>query len=169
VVQNGEGVLAAMERCVLEPGASVSAMTAPAAPGKSERFSGGDRPRYIVPEGMLNAATVAYNEVVKSGQHIGFSVCHCLEAAIQWLAENPLIPTDEQRAELSRLVPYEDSGNGKILSVAVVEWQRRMFLAPEPPIPDEVSPLMWGSGLLSEAHNRAVIKAFELGKRSASK
>jgi len=97
--------------------------------------------RYMVPEGMLKAAVAGlihcWDRIPKStdysSKQVQLSTAAC-EAALRWLSENPIVPTDDQRAELSRLVPYEDSGNGKILSVACVEFQRRMFLAPEPEV-----------------------------------
>lgn len=129
-----------------------------------------------VPEGMLEAAFKApYSEDVGDGD-----VRSILEAALRWLMENPIVPTDEQRAELGRLAPYEDPGNGKIHSWVAVEWQRRMFLAPEAIIPEgfpeEVYSLAWpdvsgvnNPSLTVKLHNDAVLEAFRRGQKAVSR
>jgi hypothetical protein len=86
--------------------------------------------KIVVPEGMLEAALDGLGiEIIKARRQY---VKDTLEAALHWLSENPIVPTEKQIADLAKTMPYEDSGNGNVLAVAVVEWQRRMFLAPEP-------------------------------------
>ena len=120
--------------------------------------------KIVVPEGMLKVAMDAtrgftgygydsYSDIPTSG-HIGnhatFAVA--LEAALRWLCENPIHPSPEQwqrlfsawnaRIDASETLadsphPIEDQ-----LRFTVIEWQRRMFLAPEPEIPDEIEDLL---------------------------
>lgn len=53
-----------------------------------------------------------------------------LEAALRWLSENPIVPTKKQLENLW----YESQGKGPegTIEHCIAEWQRRMFLAPEP-------------------------------------
>ena len=91
--------------------------------------------KIVVPEGMLEAALDGLGiEIIKARRQY---VKDTLEAALHWLSENPIVPTEKQIADLAKTMPYEDSGNGNVLAVAVVEWQRRMYLAPEPEVPEE--------------------------------
>ena len=49
------------------------------------------------------------------------------------------MPTDEQLAHLSRYAAnYGCDVSLKAAAVVVAEWQRRMYLAPEPEVPEEV-------------------------------
>jgi hypothetical protein len=82
--------------------------------------------KILVPEGMLKAAY----SVGSNGEDSQLAA-EGLMAGIRWLSENPMAPTEEQEIKCfdfvddklpecdSRLVPF------------AVEWQRRMFLAPE--------------------------------------
>jgi len=85
-----------------------------------------------VPEGMLEAVAAAQRERWNYSEDAHSKVdCNTvldLEAALRWLSENPIVPTDEQVEEMkTKLVPVHPHwGN------IVAEWQRRMFLAPEP-------------------------------------
>jgi len=55
-----------------------------------------------------------------------------LESALRWLSENPIVPSDEQlEAMIQQARKIGDPYLGLWREV-VVEWQRRMFLAPEP-------------------------------------
>jgi hypothetical protein len=72
----------------------------------------------------------------------GFLIYPALEAALRWQSENLQVPTAEQARELFSVVdhPVGASGDGwnKVVSDIAVEWQRRMYLAPEPEVPDEI-------------------------------
>lgn len=85
--------------------------------------------KYAVPDGMLNA-------VRRAAKDRG-SNCMCsredLEEAVRWIAENPIIPSDKwirdhNESAHKLLHPYE------LTARIIDEWQRRMFLAPEPKI-----------------------------------
>jgi hypothetical protein len=124
--------------------------------------------KVIVPEGMLESAKETFIAGCVP------SLPRALEAALRWLGENPIVPTDAQRAELGRICPYEDSGNGNVHSFIAVEWQRRMFLAPEPEIPKEIEDFMFyiGSGLHSDTQkgvdevNQRILEAYRRGQQS---
>ena len=77
--------------------------------------------KIVVPEGMLKAAGKASGGVDPDGYFLYLP----LQAALLWLSENPIVPTDEQVEEMRiKLVPVHPHwGN------IVAEWQRRMFLA----------------------------------------
>lgn len=69
-----------------------------------------------------------------------------LEEALLWLSENPIVPTPEQCDEIRSAVDaVMENGPGRQVGESLVsdgtcetcvEWQRRMFLAPEPPDPE---------------------------------
>ena len=83
-----------------------------------ERKYGMSDKRYIVPEGMLKAA---HDEAVRSAGQIG----KCLEAGLRWLSENPIVPTEQQLSDIA-------ADAHVCMDEVIAEWQRRMFLAPEP-------------------------------------
>ena len=79
-----------------------------------------------VPEGMLKAALERW-PLHGDEDH---RTLDRLEAALQWLSENPIVPTSEQSEELAERSGIS-TGN---VQYALSLWQRRMFLAPEPEI-----------------------------------
>jgi len=97
-----------------------------------------------VPEGMLEAAMRASLE---AGLAIGPSteLRIPIEAALRWLSENPIEPSLEQSAILRDLACVVSAGYGThdptaaAAAAVAMEWQRRMFLAPEPEVPEEIS------------------------------
>ena len=105
--------------------------------------------RYMVPEGMLKAAVAGlihcWDRIPKStdysSKQVQLSTAAC-EAAIRWLAENPIVPTYEQMQDVDEvtdgIAPSTGDGYAKTRA-RCVEFQRRMFLAPEPEVP-EVDP-----------------------------
>jgi hypothetical protein len=88
-----------------------------------------------------------------------------LEAALGWLAENPVVPTQEQlQAMREHLLPDMPKGaehfTSDDLRQGAVEWQRRMFLAPPEPVTGFADLL--GGG---EESDRRVIEAWNRAKR----
>jgi hypothetical protein len=89
-----------------------------------------------VPEGMLEAVDRACPSLdyLPAGRKRDI-----LEAALRWLSKNPIVPTKQQALELCQV--YRDAGPQgpsflyDMLSVVSAEWQRRMFLAPDPDEP----------------------------------
>lgn len=128
-----------------------------------------------IPEGMLDAARNA----TKSWEYC----LEALDAALLWLAENPIVPTDGQMQRL-----YEDMSkinDGRLTHRAVVEWQRRMFLEPNPEVPEAIKDLLldensciplatnmpmpmqsftYTIGDAERKHNAQVIEAYRRGK-----
>ena len=80
-----------------------------------------------IPEGMLKAAENA----ALSGMPMprgGSLLPKILEAALRWLSENPIVPTDEQIHDMySR--ECEAGISFTLVARFIAEWQRRMFLA----------------------------------------
>lgn len=103
--------------------------------------------RIVVPEGMLRAFADAWDWGMKelpispSRSDIdalllrqGHARMKAIEAALRWLSEHPIVPTDEQINECHSAM-YAAGGNlGSIelQRMFATEWQRRMFLAREP-------------------------------------
>ena len=90
-----------------------------------------------VPEGMRRAAEDAVVRDLPGSNYCGI-VNVGLEAALRWLSENPIVPTMEQATEMS------DSGHPCVLDGVwyATEWQRRMFLAPEPEVPEALDGML---------------------------
>lgn len=76
-----------------------------------------------VPEAMLDAA--CNNGYAKGWERR--EIAGILEAALRWWSENPIVPTKEQ----ANFIP-KDVGAFTTFQGWVIEFQRRMFLAPEP-------------------------------------
>lgn len=91
--------------------------------------------KIAVPDGMMNAAKHAFMQ----NKGVGVDgVEDCIEAALRWLSENPIVPNDEQLFSISRSL---DLDMAQIVwsrrdRALIAEWQRRMFLAPQPQIMD---------------------------------
>jgi hypothetical protein len=111
-----------------------------------ERKYGMSDKRYIVPEGMLKAVSSAYGELKYSQsfvltEKIRLVLC---EAAMRWLSENRTLPDEKVVRELLEdSLQYWFVGDTALKKEAALsihtrlndlwsEWQRRMFLAPEP-------------------------------------
>jgi len=100
-----------------------------------------------------------------------------VDAFAEELAKNPIVPTNEQVKKMKddlhpNFAPnYVCFGSGDFEDGAV-EWQRRMFLSPEPEIPEEVEDLLWGEyeevGHGNEA-NAKIIEAYRRGRASGEK
>lgn len=96
-----------------------------------------------VPEGMLDAA---YREAHRRNIHeFDTQLGAILEAALRWLSENPIVPTDEDQKRLTadwlesrgRISP--DSRLESSVVFGAVESQRRMFLA-KPDLDEPINP-----------------------------
>ena len=107
-----------------------------------------------VPEGMLKAAGEASGWV--PWQEVAV-IPKILEAALNWLADNPIVPTADQMLKMSREIDAMTSIN------IAVEWQRRMFLAPELP-PEEIADLKVSCDMgWKDPINKRIIEAFRRG------
>ena len=71
-----------------------------------------------------------------------------LKLVCRAISENPVVPTDEQLQVFRKQWDSENwnrsqENRGDFFRWCLLEWQRRMFLAPEPEVPEEISNLMW--------------------------
>ena len=141
-------------------------------------------PKIKVPEGMLKAA---FNGAGKTVQGCPWQeiAAASVEAALLWMSENPIVPTTSQ-AEVVRdaVDKVMEHGKGRLLNGSMVsdgvietcvEWQRRMFLAPEPEVPEEIKDLLWtvptpdcGIYLVAK-HNADVIESFRRSQKAGPK
>ncbi len=124
--------------------------------------------KIAIPEGMLQAGRAAYSAYVTAED----GARRILEAALGWLAENPIAPTNIDVANICKDAPHK--GYRMSYEWFAAEWQRRMFLAPEE-APKEVKDLMFyiGSGLHSDCEsgvdrvNKVILEAYRRGKKAA--
>ena len=90
--------------------------------------------KYIVPDGMLKAACEVFgNPILDDGM-----VRKELEAALYWLAEHPIVPSDDQIYDLFRECRnathrWDECSWEKRHRDILCEWQRVAFIAPEEP------------------------------------
>ena len=142
--------------------------------------------KYVLPNGMERAAWDAMDAHAKvHGPAVGCvlgSMCSLtagLEAAIRWQAENPAVPTPEQGREIRAVWDHvdrlKDASMCDFVETICREWQRRMYLAPEPEALEEVKDLLWGevggtsqtsSAILAPSHNLQVVEAYRRGQKS---
>lgn len=90
----------------------------------------------VVPHGMLEAAVGELNYPGRykcPGDET--RVREILQTSLAWLAENPIVPTEKQLSALSKGYPPRHEELRPLWFIA--EWQRRMFLAPEPETPQD--------------------------------
>lgn len=129
--------------------------------------------KILVPDGLRRAAGRALNDLDPEG----YMILLGLEAALRWLAENPIVPTVQQQdAMVKRKDSYAQAErNAYFYSV---EWQRRMFLSPEPDeIPKELHDLTWrnsqgSAGKVSLTFtelDERILEAFNRGRKSSAK
>ena len=124
--------------------------------------------KILVPEGMLRAAIDA------SGITNHITIAKAVKAVLGWLSKNPIVPTEEQAtalfASIEHPVGATGEGWGKVASDIAVEWQRHMFLKPEPEVPEEIRDLIdncAGDGRCnSESANKRVLEAYRRGQKS---
>ena len=121
--------------------------------------------KIVVPEGMLEAGRSAYSAYVTAGE----GARRILEAALRWLSENPIVPTEEQISSMIGNAPFHR------LSVldGAVEWQRRMFVASEPEVPEEIKYLqriclssIQGQDDLDRLVSELCLESFHRGQKS---
>ena len=98
--------------------------------------------KIVVPEGMLKAGVEAVRDRSEFGFHfidnkdearIVAQTQDTLEAALLWLSENPIVPTNEQTQGVCDSI-FVGPENLLDPRDAMVEGQRRMFYAPEPEV-----------------------------------
>ena len=113
--------------------------------------------KYIPPEGMLKAAWQAIaekkKELLAAGIDANIAELHVarisVEAVLRWIAEHPIVPTEEQVTGMENLHRNDCSlwnrfGSASNHAYYCWQWQRRMFLAPEPEHKDGT--VLWKAG-----------------------
>ena len=137
--------------------------------------------KIVVPEGMLNAGRAAYSGYVTAEK----GARRIIEAALRWLSENPIVPTD---GFLKEMLCRDFFGGQNWTDLQVFffggqnwtdpqvfkfceEWQRRMFLAPEPEVPEAIKDLLWtiDGDKEDREHNTAILEAYRRGHNEGSK
>lgn|ERR1017187_6182404 len=129
--------------------------------------------RIVIPEEMRFAALKAVaekHEVTSIGAMAASWAddADCaVEAALRWQSENPRVPTGQQLWEMSTKGPLAD------VNFVCAEWQRRMYLVPEPEVPEGTADLHWPGGLLGmglgDTHNEQVDEAYRRGQKISPK
>lgn len=106
--------------------------------GMSER-------KIVIPEGMLDAAfRKAKLSLDTSDARTQNGIELAVEAALKWLGENPIVPTEEQHRKI--IADWNSEyrvARGYVDFVG--EWQRRMFIAPDPD--EEIKDLLFSANL----------------------
>lgn len=127
--------------------------------------------KIVIPEGMLQAGWDAVHEANGIA-----GVSTVLEAALRWLSENPILPTN--LAESAIYSEWKKDHDLQYPLWILREWQRRMFLAPEPEVPEEIKDLLVsnedekrGIPLVtpSDVFNQKITEAFQRGRYTAMK
>jgi hypothetical protein len=101
---------------------------------------------YVVPKAGLEAAIEAAGSTLKDTDWKQV-VAVAVHAFIRWQAENPIIPTHEQAIHLCEI--FEDESGSRrpdycdSVRAVAIEWQRRMYLAPEPEAPQVASEVLF--------------------------
>jgi len=126
---------------------------------------------------MMNSAVDAWCEryPLERKQYAQEIMGLMLKAAVRWMANNPLVPSDESAQQM---LAAKDHFVGSFEPVEWIrwggtEWQRRMFLAPEPVFPKELEAILLDTAAPDESrptrqyYNARVIEAYHLGKRDA--
>jgi len=131
--------------------------------------------KIVVPKGMLEAVEDASNADV--GYFDSGDARPILEAALRWLSENPIVPTNGQTKDLWKATNGALKDEWPIL--IATKFQRSMFLALEPSVPEAIKdllatevigpsehPSIKGLAITVRAYNDAVFEAYNRGLRA---
>jgi len=115
--------------------------------------------KIVVPDGMLTAAMQAIGipEQYKQTHQVN----KALEAALRWLSENPIVPTLDKFGPMQ--IDMRRSGLECTPWNVAIEWQRRMFLAPEETLPSELIDIIHGKNEWSPAD---ILEAYRRGQKA---
>ena len=105
------------------------------------------------------------------------TVRECCTAFAEDLSENPIVPNEADVMEIlqERVRSHHISGEEycaippATVRFVIREWQRRMFLAPEPEVPEAIKDLLEGPeepGISAREANWRVIEADRRGQQS---
>ena len=128
--------------------------------------------KYVVPEEGLKAArdAVAAGEMLEHSTRSKDLLQTALEAFIRWQSESPRVPSVRDIQEMVAAFNGQSLEQSDCLrSFLPIEWQRRMYLAPEPEVPEEIKDLLVNpviGAINGEQINDRVLQAFQRGKAS---
>jgi hypothetical protein len=133
--------------------------------------------RYILPAGMFAAFMCGYNICWTSydgderNKHFT-----CMEAGVKavlrFLAENPIVPTEEQVERIHNEEPVDAGSPTNVWQIRnyIKVWQWRMFLAPEPQVPKEIEDLLCAkSDTFNKHFDDRIIEAFRRGQKAGNR
>lgn len=124
--------------------------------------------KIVVPEGMINAVDAALS-LERGWRHelpAGIARDATLQAALRWMSENPIVPTEQQALDMATGCKFDSFENWELVRWGACEWQRRMFLAPDPEIPQEIADLCNENGPNSPRWKAAIIESYRRGQQS---
>lgn len=139
---------------------------------------------YVVPQGMTEFGILEMWRSEKAARHLPVGQEWVSEVvrdfgnravlgAVKWLTNNPIKPDAAQTNALA-VASGSHAGNSGVAAAGAVEWQRRMFLAPEPKVPKELHDLTWRNSVgtagkvtmtFAEIDAR-ILEAFHRGQKS---
>jgi hypothetical protein len=126
--------------------------------------------KIVVPQGMIERAVQATCHFpIAMALHDSITP-EILAAALRWLSENPIVPTEAQALAIVSSKPpaiMNAFDNWEVARWGACEWQRRMFLAPDED--DPIKDLMeeWaGSKEGQNPMQKALREAFRRGQKS---
>ena len=133
--------------------------------------------KIVAPKGMVQAGATGWlSSRGSDGQMNPMEVSRSvLIESLRWLSEYPIVPSHEVIQSMlgEPRCPLRDCPPSTQIRYVATEWQRRMFLAPEPEIPEAVKDLLLSeSSLDREAYfrpgiyNQRILEAFRRGKET---
>lgn len=126
------------------------------------------RKKLVVPDDRI-ARVVKKCDSRAVGEIVAAAVCN---AFVEDLAENPIVLTHEQRVKLTEKYWNLDVPATERFNNMICAFQRHMFLASEPEVPDEISDLMNacvpGSSIAFEDVQKILVEAFNRGQKSSA-
>lgn len=98
-----------------------------------------------------------------------------LANALLWLSENPILPSIDDAESMGEAWNKNELPQDHFTQAIAVEWQRRMFLRPKKVVPLDLQLMLCDESIADtytgsrSTYNKAIMEAYELGKREASK
>lgn len=126
-----------------------------------------------VSDGMYEAAMDAAHPALENGLE-ATAIGNAIAAALLYLAEHPIMPTDGFLIEMLRQERFSEGQNWNDHQVFLFckEWQSSMFLKSVPELPEELKELLCDESVCDTStgrrstYNKALIAAYELGKKA---
>lgn len=126
--------------------------------------------RYVVPEGMLDEV-FRFSSDYATAYKCDPSEKQQLEAALRWLSETKQYLSVDDLHEIMvryRSLPFNETTVNDIVHEAL----RRMFLAPEPEVPEAIKDLLLpedgpisGAYFQKETYNTRIMQAYRYGQK----